>query len=98
MDFNPLTGVLYGSFKDFDDILGNGARESYLVTINTSDGNLTVIGQTILGLDALVFFDDGDGECFVRTIPTLSQWGLIALAGVLGLISLLAIRRRKVTA
>lgn len=98
MDFNPLTGVLYGSFKDFDDILGNGARESYLVTINTSDGNLTVIGQTILGLDALVFFDDGDGECFVRTIPTLSEWGLIALAGVLGLISLLAIRRRKVTA
>jgi exosortase sorting signal-containing protein len=32
------------------------------------------------------------------TIPTLSEWGLIALAGVLGLIGLFAIRRRKVTA
>jgi len=31
-------------------------------------------------------------------VPTLSEWGLIALAGVLGIIGLLAIRRRKATA
>lgn len=31
----------------------------------------------------------------VRPIPTLSEWGLIAMAGVLGIIGLLAIRRRK---
>ncbi len=31
-------------------------------------------------------------------IPTLSEWGLIAMAGVLGIIGLLALRRRKVTA
>ena len=31
-------------------------------------------------------------------IPTLSEWGLIAMAGVLGIIGLLAIRRRKITA
>lgn len=31
-------------------------------------------------------------------IPTLSEWGLIALAGVLGIIGLLALRRRKATA
>jgi len=31
-------------------------------------------------------------------IPTLSEWGLIAMAGVLGIIGLLAIRRRKATA
>ncbi len=30
-------------------------------------------------------------------IPTLSQWGLIAMAGVLGIIGLLAIRRKKAT-
>lgn len=29
-----------------------------------------------------------------RPIPTLSEWGLIAMAGVLGLIGLLAIRRK----
>jgi len=33
-----------------------------------------------------------------RVIPTLSEWGLIAMAGVLGIIGLLAIRRKKVTA
>jgi len=33
-----------------------------------------------------------------RPIPTLSEWGLIAMAGVLGIIGLLAIRRRKATA
>jgi len=33
-----------------------------------------------------------------RVIPTLSEWGLIAMAGVLGIIGLLAMRRRKVTA
>jgi len=31
----------------------------------------------------------------VRTIPALSQWGLIALAGVLGILGLLAVRRRE---
>lgn len=34
----------------------------------------------------------------LRPIPTLSQWGLIAMAGVLGIIGLLAILRRKATA
>jgi len=33
-----------------------------------------------------------------RNVPTLSEWRLIAMAGVLGIIGLLAIRRRKVTA
>ncbi|MGB2691666.1 MAG: IPTL-CTERM sorting domain-containing protein [Thermodesulfobacteriota bacterium] len=31
-------------------------------------------------------------------VPTLSEWGLIAMAGVLGLIGFMVIRRRKVTA
>lgn len=33
-----------------------------------------------------------------RNIPTLSEWGLIATAGVLGIVGLLAVRRRKATA
>ncbi|TFG74792.1 MAG: IPTL-CTERM sorting domain-containing protein [Thermodesulfobacteriales bacterium] len=31
-------------------------------------------------------------------IPTLSEWGLIAMAGVLGIIGFMVMRRRKVTA
>jgi len=34
----------------------------------------------------------------VQTIPTLSKWGLIPMAGVLGIMGLFAIRRRKAAA
>ncbi len=61
----------------------------------------TVIGQTILGLDAIVFFDDARDCELVRPIPTLSGWGLLSLAvvlGILGIVGFLVIRRRKVSA
>jgi hypothetical protein len=31
-------------------------------------------------------------------IPTLSEWGLIVMAGILGIVGFMVIRRRKVTA
>ena len=34
----------------------------------------------------------------VASVPTLSQWGLIATAGILGIVGFMVIRRRKVTA
>lgn len=41
--------------------------------------------------------DIGAFESAEANIPTLSEWGLIAMAGVLGLIGLYAVRRRKLT-
>ena len=39
------------------------------------------------------------GECSAaENIPTMSEWGFIALAGILGITALLAIRRKKATA
>ena len=38
---------------------------------------------------------EGVEACQISQIPTLSEWGLIAMAGVLGIIGLLAVRRRK---
>ena len=39
------------------------------------------------------------GQCeFLTNVPTLSEWGLIAMAGVLGIVGFMVIRRRKVTA
>jgi len=32
------------------------------------------------------------------SIPTLSEWGLIAMAGILGIVGFMVIRRRKVNA
>jgi hypothetical protein len=34
----------------------------------------------------------------VETIPTLSEWGLVAMAGILAIAGLLFMRRRKATA
>ncbi len=34
----------------------------------------------------------------ISNVPTLSEWGLIAMAGILGLVGFMVIRRRKVTA
>ncbi len=34
----------------------------------------------------------------VSNVPTLSEWGLIAMAGVLGIVGFMVMRRRKVTA
>ncbi|MCH7519670.1 MAG: IPTL-CTERM sorting domain-containing protein [Candidatus Dadabacteria bacterium] len=33
-----------------------------------------------------------------RNIPTLSEWGLIAMAVILGIVGFMVLRRRKVTA
>jgi len=33
-----------------------------------------------------------------RNVPTLSEWGLIAMAGILGLVGFMVMRRRKALA
>ena len=35
---------------------------------------------------------------FVSEVPTLSEWGLIAMAGVLGVVGFMVVRRKRVTA
>jgi len=35
---------------------------------------------------------------FTSPVPTLSEWGLIAMAGILGIVGFMVMRRRKVTA
>lgn len=51
MDYQPGTNVLYGSL-----FLGSGtSRQGFLVTVNTSTGALTVIGQTTAAVDGLAF-------------------------------------------
>jgi len=45
----------------------------------------------------------GTAQCvFINSlpsnVPTLSEWGLIAMAGILGIVGFMVIRRRKVTA
>ena len=46
------------------------------------------------------FCDESNGLCtsFTKDVPTLSEWGLITMAGLLGFIGYMVIRRRKATA
>jgi len=56
------------------------------------------------GIEVECVEDGGAGTCrftnsqVVSEIPTLSEWGLIAMAGILGIAALMVIRRRRVTA
>jgi len=56
---------------------------------NTSAWSLVVPGSLVL-IQFIVVPD--------TTIPTLSEWGLIAMAGVLGIVGFMVIRRRKAAA
>jgi hypothetical protein len=43
--------------------------------------------------------DEDLGVCQVPSyVPTLSEWGLIAMAGVLGIVGFMVLRRRKIAA
>jgi hypothetical protein len=57
------------------------------------------------GLVGEIWFDVADcsevPECevnVVSAVPTLSEWGLIAFAGILGIVGFMVMRRRKVSA
>lgn len=86
MDFHPLTGELYGIAG------GDGESNPMLVIIDPETRELTEIGSVPQCLDGIVFSSIEN-----RVVPTLSQWGLIATAAALGIIALLAVRRRNLT-
>lgn len=61
----------------------------------TTGGVVSFIGNMDHEAKGLAF------DCGVITpaaIPTLSEWGLVAMAGILGAIGLLVLRRKKITA
>ena|SRR3990167_6858191 len=83
--FSPFTGEFLGTFNFFPS--------TELTVLDPFTGQVTSIGQLP---------DCADGIEFVtlppRNIPTLSQWGLIAMAGILGFVGFMVIRRKRVIA
>jgi len=55
------------------------------------------LGQGSSDPKGITFFPGESLQCVlpITTIPTLNEWGLIAMAGVLGIIAIFAIRRKK---
>jgi len=46
-------------------------------------------------IDALCNADAGQCVALPSNVPTLSEWGLVAMAGVLGIVGFMVVRRRK---
>ena len=85
LDLNPETGVMFGSLDDVSFSYNN-----FLVTINTETGQVTNIGETVEGLEAIAFLNPR-----VSNIPTMSGYGMAAVGLILLSISIIALYRRK---
>ncbi len=86
--FHPVTGDLYGTTVDSGSESPN-KRSSTLVILDTTTGETTFIGDLPDCSDGLVF------KIVPRNIPTLSEWGLIAMVALLGLAGLFFVAWRK---
>jgi Tol biopolymer transport system component len=88
--FERSTGIIT---QVTDQVTG----ESFDAEIN-ADGTHIAFSSDAFG-NPVDNFEIFLARCFdpmtARNIPTLSQWGLIAMAGVLGIIGIMAVRRRK---
>jgi len=71
---------------------------SEIAAATVPDGSVTINGLFYEWRNCELLVNELNGVRVVRPIPTLSEWGLIAMAGILGVIGFFAIRRRKVTA
>ena len=84
-------GYESGSLTEVDS---NTCPEANAITADGSDWtsdfvNSTGYGQTYTCVGFIVI---------PTNVPTLSEWGLIAMAGILGIVGYVVIRRRKVAA
>lgn len=95
-----------GDFCDEQVILGTNSDGC---TIGKSPGNpqpppgincspgLSLVGDDSEGI-CEQDIEDFCNELNARNVPTLSEWGLIAMAGVLGIVSFMVMRRKRVKA
>jgi len=93
MDFEPGSGILFASI-----INGGGRffgpRENFLGTVNTTTGDVAVIGETVECLDAIAFVPPEPPSGPIVIIPTMGQWGMIFAAIILGMFAVIRLRRK----
>lgn len=65
-----------------------------ILTANPSDGSVEINGITYEWINCEQLVPELNGVSSIRPIPTLSQWGLIAMAGLVGMAGLFVMRRR----
>lgn len=85
MKTDPETGAILGVYTDDDETI------THLATLDAATGIVTQIGPTEPTLDAIAFLPQ-------TTIPTLSEYGMIATAIVLLIGALAFLKRRQAKA
>jgi len=106
--FEVISGPNAGEISDPDS--GECTPNDDCTTDADGQVSWTYKGGKVPGTDTIVasFFDE-EFQVSIESnlvekiwesipIPTLSEWGLIAMAGVLGIVGFMVMRRRKVTA
>jgi len=89
---DSLTFAMIVSAEDFGPI-------SNQIANGQDSGQIIINGFFYEWFDCEVLINDIKiGTPIIRTssVPTLSEWGLIAMAGILGIVGFMVIRRRKV--
>ena len=71
-----------------------GAISSQILQAGLPDGSITINGLFYEWVSCELLVPRLNGVRVTRPIPTLSEWGLISMAGVLGIGGLLALRKR----
>jgi len=85
-------GTLYGGTAQTGQGAGDGG---VLVTINPATGIFSFVsGVSATGGSSLGGLAFDEGNC-ISNVPTLSEWGFIAMAGILGLVSFLFLHRKR---
>ena len=72
MDFQPDTGILFASLT----AAGGIGSPKYLSKINTTTGEVTIIGETVDGLAALAFYPAAANQ-----VPAFSDAGMFVMVG-----------------
>jgi hypothetical protein len=86
--FRPITQELFASSTGAD----TDNAESFLLTIDESDPDFSVVGQTLDCFDGVVF------GIVPAPIPALSTWGITALVLAIAIAGAFYVRKRQVRA
>ncbi len=99
-NFNPSGDREWELFR-LDTTTDNPAIAEYQVaSIPEGRWEVKLVGVDMSNLNSILLPFDLRGEEILdpEPVPTLSEWGLIAMAAILGIIGFMVIRRREVTA
>jgi Tol biopolymer transport system component len=98
IDPNDPRFILLTNFPSGSELDDLSSPDEFTFIAFESDSDLISGGNTDGSEEVYILFPDNCGfEIGRSSIPTLSQWGLIAMAGVLAIIGLIAIRKRNIT-